>query len=73
MEFWLSLVLFFISGIISGTLGGLLGIGGASILVPALTLLFGLPIHLAIVVSLVNNVAVSLTATLRHRTPGPAA
>ena len=48
----------------------MLGIGGATILVPALTLIFGLPIHLAIAVSLVNNVAVSLTATLRYRNRG---
>ncbi len=70
MDLWLSLVMFFISGIVSGTLGGLLGIGGATILVPALTLLFGLPIHLAIAVSLVNNVVVSLTATMRYRNRG---
>jgi uncharacterized membrane protein YfcA len=70
VDLWLSLIMFFISGIISGTLGGLLGIGGATILVPALTLIFGLPIHLAIAVSLVNNVAVSLTATLRYRNRG---
>lgn len=70
MEFWLSLALFFITGAVSGLFGGLLGIGGATILVPALTLVFGLPIHLAIGVSLLNNVAVSISATLRYRKEG---
>ncbi len=70
MDFWLSLLLFFITGAVSGTLGGLLGIGGATILVPALTLVFGLPIHLAIGISLLNNVAVSVTATMRYRNRG---
>ncbi|AFC99713.1 putative permease [Methanocella conradii HZ254] len=67
---WLTIVLFFITGVVSGTFGGLLGIGGASILVPALTLIFGLPIHLAIGVSLLNNVVVSFTATMRYRKQG---
>lgn len=70
MEFWLSLLLYFATGVVSGTLGGLLGIGGATILVPALTLIFALPIHLAIGVSLLNNVAVSLSATIKYRNRG---
>jgi len=70
MEFWLSLLLLFITGVVSGTFGGLLGIGGATILVPALTLLFGIPIHLAIGVSLLNNVAVSVSATVKYRNRG---
>ena len=70
MELWLSLLLFFITGAASGILGGLLGIGGAIILVPALTLLYGVPIHMAIAVSLLNNVAVSVSSTLRYRRMG---
>ncbi|HTY89729.1 MAG TPA: sulfite exporter TauE/SafE family protein [Methanocella sp.] len=70
MELWLSLALFFITGAVSGLFGGMLGIGGATILVPALTLLFGLPIHLAIGISLLNNVVVSTSATLRYRKMG---
>lgn len=70
MELWLSLALFFITGIISGLFGGMLGIGGATILVPALTLIFGLPVYLAIGVSLLNNVAVSTSATMRYRKRG---
>lgn len=57
-------------GILSGAFGSLLGIGGATILIPALTLLFLLPIHLAIGISLINNVAVSLTSALRYNEEG---
>jgi uncharacterized membrane protein YfcA len=70
MDLWLSLSLFFITGAVSGLLGGLLGIGGAIILVPALTLLYGIPVHLAIGVSLLNNVVVSTSATLRYKKMG---
>lgn len=70
MELWISLLLFFLTGAISGAFGGMLGIGGATILVPTLTLVFGLPIYLAIGISLLNNVAVSLTATLRYHSRG---
>ena len=70
MVFWWVITLLFITGTISGCFGGMLGIGGATILVPALTLLFGLPLHLAIGVSLLNNVAVSLSATVRNSRQG---
>jgi uncharacterized membrane protein YfcA len=66
MELWLSLLLYFLTGVVSGTFGGLLGIGGSTVLVPALTLAFGIPIHMAIGVSLLNNVAVSTSATARY-------
>ena len=70
MELLVTILLLFITGAITGAIGGVLGIGGASILVPALTLAFGLPIHLAIAVSLVNNVAVSVAATMRYHNKG---
>jgi uncharacterized protein len=44
----------------AGTLGALLGLGGGLILVPALVLLFGIDIHLAVAASLVSVVATSL-------------
>ena len=59
------ILLFLITGFVAGAFGGLLGLGGAIILVPALTLGFGLPVHMAIAVSLVSNVFVA--ATQRHR------
>jgi len=62
--------LLLITGLTAGCFGGLLGLGGATILVPALTLGFGLPIHLAIAVSLVSNIFVSLVAVIGYRSQG---
>ena len=47
------------TGVVAGTLGALLGLGGGIFLVPALTLLFHLPIHVAVGTSLVGVIATS--------------
>jgi uncharacterized membrane protein YfcA len=49
-------------GVFSGMLGALVGIGGGIIVVPALVLLFGFDIKLAVAASLVTVVATSTTA-----------
>jgi len=64
------IILFLLTGFVAGSFGGLLGLGGATILVPALTLGFGLPIHMAIAVSLISNVFVSATATIGYSRRG---
>jgi uncharacterized membrane protein YfcA len=64
------ILLFLITGFVAGTFGGLLGLGGATILVPALSLGFGLPIYMAIAVSLISNVFVSITATIGYHRRG---
>ena len=46
--------------IFAGILGALVGIGGGIIIVPALTLLFNVPIHFAIAASLVSVIATSI-------------
>lgn len=43
----------------AGSLGALLGLGGGLILVPALVILFGIDVHLAIATSLVSVIATS--------------
>ncbi len=53
-------VILFVTGLIAGTLGGLLGIGGCVIMLPALVFLFGYPLPLAIGTTIT---AVILTAT----------
>ena len=47
------------TGVVAGILGALLGLGGGIFLVPALTLLFHLPIHIAVGTSLVGVIATS--------------
>lgn len=51
-------MLFFV-GMMAGILGALLGLGGGIFLVPALTLLFHLPIRIAVATSLVGVIATS--------------
>lgn len=47
------------TGMVAGILGALLGLGGGIFLVPALTLFFHLPIHVAVGTSLVGVIATS--------------
>jgi len=49
----------FLSGTAAGALGALLGLGGGIFLVPVLTLLFGLPVRVAVGTSLVCVIATS--------------
>ena len=57
-------------GLLGGTLGGLLGLGGSVFIIPALTLLLGSNYHLYQAAALVANVFVASAATLRHRGRG---
>jgi len=50
-------------GLVAGAMGSMLGVGGGIIIVPFLTLVLRLPIHVAIGSSLVAIVATSSTAT----------
>jgi uncharacterized membrane protein YfcA len=49
----------FSTGLLAGTLGAILGLGGGIFLVPVLTLLLHLPIHIAIGTSLMGVIATS--------------
>jgi uncharacterized protein len=49
----------FLTGLVAGTLGALLGLGGGIFLVPALTLLFHLPVPIAVGTSLVGVLSTS--------------
>ena len=61
----LTLVLFGV-GVVAGALGALLGLGGGFILVPALTLFFGVNIRLAIGTSIVAVIATSSGAAVAY-------
>lgn len=51
---------------VAGVMGALLGLGGGIIVVPALTLLFDVPIHFAIGASIVGVIATSSGAASRY-------
>lgn len=57
-------------GLLTGSLSGLLGIGGGIILVPALTQLFKVPITQAVGTSLLIIIPAALTGTITHYTEG---
>ena len=54
-----SLLLLFFGGIVAGTMGAMLGLGGGVFLVPFLALVFGLPMHQAIATSILAVIATS--------------
>lgn len=57
-------------GIAAGLLGGMLGVGGSLLLIPALTLLLGRHQHLFQAAAMMANVAVALPAARRHYQTG---
>ncbi|MEE8418238.1 MAG: sulfite exporter TauE/SafE family protein [candidate division Zixibacteria bacterium] len=60
----MELVYLIATGFFAGIVGSLLGLGGGIILVPALTLIFGLPMTEAVGTSLMGVVAVSTAAAI---------
>ncbi|MCD1296164.1 sulfite exporter TauE/SafE family protein [Methanocella sp. CWC-04] len=65
-----NIILLFLSGLISGAFGGMIGIGGSTLLVPILTLAMGMPVHTVIPIGLLNNIAVSSSAVLKYHKMG---
>ncbi len=57
-------------GLLAGVLGGLLGVGGSTVIIPGLTMVFGYHQHLYQAVAMIANVTVSIPAALRHRKAG---
>src|SRR5690625_4181443 len=61
-----SIMAVFIVSLAVGTISGLFGIGGGSIMVPALILLFGFPIHIATATSMFMIFFVSIIGASTH-------
>jgi uncharacterized membrane protein YfcA len=55
-----------ITGIFAGLVGSIAGIGGGVLIVPILTLVFKIPIHLAIGTSMISVLVTSLSASIRY-------
>jgi uncharacterized membrane protein YfcA len=66
----LDIVVIALIGFAGGTLGGLLGLGGSILIIPALTFSFGPNQHLYQAAALIVNVVVALAASMRHRGKG---
>ncbi len=62
---WLALI-----GLVAGICGGLLGVGGSVIMIPGMTLLFGLNQHLYQAAAMIVNCFVVIPAAWRHASAG---
>ncbi len=67
MTHYLSLITL---GLFAGFTSGLLGIGGGVILVPALALIFGIPFHKAVGISLAIIIPTAFSSMLKHHQAG---
>jgi uncharacterized membrane protein YfcA/uncharacterized membrane protein len=63
---WVYPVLIFVGAMAAGFLGSLVGLGGGVLIVPLLTLGFGLPIYFAIGVSIISVIATSSGAAAAY-------
>lgn len=59
----LGVLWYVLTGLAAGLLGSVLGLGGGILIVPILTLLLGLPMHMAVAASLVAVVATSVSSS----------
>ena len=66
----LEVAIFTSIGVLSGLIGGLLGIGGSTIFIPAATLVRGEDQQVYQAAAMILNVVVATTATLKHRKSG---
>jgi len=57
-------------GLVAGTLGGLLGVGGGIVMVPAFIRFLNLPAHQAVATSITVIVFISLSAASKHYQQG---
>jgi len=62
----LELAAYVMIGLVAGGMGGLMGVGGSIIMIPALTVLFGHNFHLAQAAAMVVIVFVAVPATISH-------
>src|SRR5207253_7685639 len=67
LHFSLAIVLLIFAGsVVAGVIGSLIGLGGGVLIVPLLTLAFGLPIYFAIGASIISVIATSSGAAAAY-------
>lgn len=59
-------ILVFLTSVFGGVIGALLGLGGGIIVVPALSIIFGIDIHYAIGASIISVIATSSGSAVRY-------
>ncbi|REJ32835.1 MAG: hypothetical protein DIU83_07740 [Bacillota bacterium] len=63
-------ILLVLLGLVSGTLSGLLGIGGGIVIVPALNQIFKVPMNVAVGTSLLIIIPAAISGSIAHYTKG---
>ena len=66
----MEIVFLVLLGFGAGLLGGLLGIGGSIVMIPAIAYLLGWPFHLAQAIAMTANPLVAISAARNHRKAG---
>jgi len=66
LAFWPQMVVLLFTGTATGFVSGMMGVGGGSIMIPAMVILAGMPQHLAQGTSLLAMVPVGVTGALTH-------
>jgi uncharacterized membrane protein YfcA len=65
-NFWVSLLIFLLTGAATGFLSGMMGVGGGTLMIPPMVILAGMSQHLAQGTSLLAMVPVSISGALTH-------
>ncbi len=66
LTFWPQMLVLLLTGTATGFVSGMMGVGGGSIMIPAMVILAGMPQHLVQGTSLLAMVPVGITGALTH-------
>jgi uncharacterized membrane protein YfcA len=66
MTFWPKALVLLFTGVGTGFISGMMGVGGGSVMIPAMVILAGMPQHLAQGTSLLAMVPVGITGAITH-------
>ena len=66
LAFWPQMLVLLLTGTATGFVSGMMGVGGGSIMIPAMVILAGMPQHLVQGTSLLAMVPVGITGALTH-------
>lgn len=66
VSFWLKAAILLATGVGAGFLSGMMGVGGGSVMIPAMVILAGMPQHLAQGTSLLAMVPVGMIGSFTH-------
>jgi len=66
LGFWWKVFVMLLTGVGTGFVSGMMGVGGGSVMIPALVILAGMPQHLAQGTSLLAMVPVGMTGAFTH-------